>query len=47
MNYESDGVFVSEVNEDFEKSLIGRYFLATFASRMRQKYGVFDGLNDF
>ena len=47
VNYESDGVFVSEVNEDFEKSLIGRYFLATFASRMRQKYGVFDGLNDF
>ena len=47
MNYESDGVFVSEVNEDFEKSLIGRYFLATFVSRMRQKYGVFDGLNDF
>lgn len=47
MNYESDGVFVSEVNGDFEKSLIGRYFLAIFVSQMRQKYGVFYGLNDF
>ena len=46
VNYESDGVFVSEVNGDFEKSLIGRYFLATFVSRMRQKYGVLGGLND-
>ena len=47
MNYESDGVFVSDVNGDFEKSLIGRYFLAILVSQMRQKYGVFDGLNDF
>ena len=46
VNYESDGVFVSDVNGDFEKSLIGRYFLATFVSRMRQKYGVLGGLND-
>lgn len=47
VNYESDGVFVSEVNGGFEKSLIGRYFSATFVSRMRQKYRVFDGLNYF
>ena len=47
MNYESDGVFVSDVNGDFEKSLISRYFLATFVSRMRQKYGIIDGLNNF
>lgn len=47
VNYESDGVFVSDVNGDFEKSLIGRYFLAILVSQMRQKYGVFDGLNDF
>ena len=46
VNYESDGVFVSELNEDFEKSLIGRYCFATFVSRIKQKCGVFDGVND-
>lgn len=46
MNYESDGVFVSELNEDFEKLLIGRYCFATFVSRIKQKCGEFDGVND-
>ena len=47
MNYESGGALVTALSGDLEKSLIGRYFLATFVSQMRQKYGIIDGLNDF
>jgi len=47
VNYESGGALVTALSGDLEKSLVGRYFLAILVSQMRQKYGVFDGLNDF
>ena len=47
VNYESGGALVTALSGDLEKSLVGRYFLAILVSQMRQKYGVFDGLNNF